>query len=347
MTSAEGLREAPLVFDIRPAAPFRLDLTVWALRRRPHNMIDRWDGRAFRRVVTLDGRPVELMVEQVAPPSRPRVRVTTDGARDTPASRDAIVAILDRALGLRRSLSRFYDLARRDRRLAVLAARFRGVKPPRFPSMFEALVNGVACQQLSLVVGLELLNRLSRGYGVAVPQVMGTAHAFPDAPALAAATPDDLRRLGFSGHKARAIIGLAEAVADGRIDLERLADLDDDDASERLRDLYGVGRWTAEYVLLRGLGRLNLFPGDDVGARNALARWLHRRTPLDYDGVRRALMPWSGWGGLVYFHLLLDGLARGRALATARLASPPGSRHGSPPLHGRARRHGPEVAGSL
>jgi DNA-3-methyladenine glycosylase II len=70
-----------------------------------------------------------------------------------------------------------------------------------------------------------------------------------------------------------------------------------------------VGRWTAEYVLLRGLGRVRVFPGDDVGARNNLRRWLRLRRTLDYEGVRRVLARWSGHAGLVYFHLLLDRLA--------------------------------------
>jgi DNA-3-methyladenine glycosylase II len=50
--------QASLTFVLRPIPPFRLDLTVWALRRRPRNLIDRWDGTAYRRViVTGDGRP--------------------------------------------------------------------------------------------------------------------------------------------------------------------------------------------------------------------------------------------------------------------------------------------------
>jgi DNA-3-methyladenine glycosylase II len=69
-----------------------------------------------------------------------------------------------------------------------------------------------------------------------------------------------------------------------------------------------VGRWTAEYVLLRGLGRTNIFPGDDVGARNNLGRWLRLTKPLDYEGVRHILARWQRFGGLVYFHLLLDRL---------------------------------------
>jgi DNA-3-methyladenine glycosylase II len=72
--------------------------------------------------------------------------------------------------------------------------------------------------------------------------------------------------------------------------------------------LRGVGRWTAEYVLLRGLGRLHVFPGDDVGARNNLQRWLGLLEPFDYDGVQRTLAKWQPFQGLVYLHLLLKAL---------------------------------------
>jgi DNA-3-methyladenine glycosylase II len=76
----------------------------------------------------------------------------------------------------------------------------------------------------------------------------------------------------------------------------------------RLCALRGVGRWAAEYALLRGLGRLHVFPGDDIGARNNLQRWLGLLEPLDYDGVQRALAKWEPFQGLVYLHLLLRGL---------------------------------------
>ncbi len=59
-----------------------------------------------------------------------------------------------------------------------------------------------------------------------------------------------------------------------RLNLESLVKLDNRAALERLVKLKGVGRWTAEYVLLRGLGRLDIFPGDDVGARKKLAQFL-------------------------------------------------------------------------
>ncbi len=141
------------------------------------------------------------------------------------------------------------------------------------------------------------------------------SHAFPEPGRLAAVVPEDLRALHFSRQKAQAIIDIAGTVADGRFDLERLADLDDAAAVEELRRLRGVGRWTAEYVLLRGLGRLHVFPGDDVGAVNNLRRWLDLSAPLGYDEVRRLLGPWNAYGGLIYLHLLLSRLEEAGVLS--------------------------------
>ncbi len=138
------------------------------------------------------------------------------------------------------------------------------------------------------------------------------AHAFPRPEDLAGLRPEALRPLGFSNQKSRAMIEAAQAVCDGQLDLESLVDVPDEEAMGQLVQLRGVGRWTAEYVLLRGLGRWHIFPGDDVGAHNNLTRWLKLREPLDYRRVRRVLSRWNSYGGLIYFHLLLDRLATAR-----------------------------------
>src|SRR5207245_1219035 len=80
--------------------------------------------------------------------------------------------------------SDFYRMAAADGLIAPLVARFRGLKPPRFPSVFEGLINAVACQQLSLEAGLSLLNRLTATYGQAAAKDGASPHAFP--------RPDDL-----------------------------------------------------------------------------------------------------------------------------------------------------------
>jgi DNA-3-methyladenine glycosylase II len=295
-----------LTFEVEPVPPYRLDLTVWALRRRAASAIDRWDAATWRRVLVVDSHAQGIEVVQIAPPERPLLRVTVSGR--APCSKSAVTAPLTRMLGLHRDLADFYRVAARDPDLGRLVQAFQGLKPPRFPTLFETLVNAFACQQVTLSLGIQLLNRLAETYARSLDGPGGRVFAFPSPDDLAACRPDQLRALGFSRQKARAIIELARAVAEDGLDLEALELVDDATAVERLQGLRGIGRWTAEYALLRGLGRLHVFPGDDVGARNNLQRWLGFLEPLDYEGVRRVLEQWAPFQGLVYLHLLLSSL---------------------------------------
>jgi DNA-3-methyladenine glycosylase II len=296
-------------FFLEPVPPFRLDLTVWTLRRRPDNAVDRWDGRTYRRVLVLAGILAEVTVTQNKPPDEQRLQVTVNGTPLTVSVRSAVTSALERLLGLHIVLDQFHRFAERQPRLGALVRRFRGMKPPCFPSVFEAVLNGMACQQVTLTLGIRLLNRLIVSYGAAFQEGERIVHAFPQPEDLAGLDPEALRELGFSRQKARAMIELADAITAGRLDLETLASKPDADALAQLRQLRGIGRWTAEYVLLRGLGRSYVFPGDDVGARNNLQRWLRLADALDYESVAHTLARWRDYGGLIYFHLLLDRLA--------------------------------------
>lgn len=295
-------------FELKPVSPFRLDLTVWTLRRRPHNVVDRWDGTTYRRVLSFPDGPVEVTVTQTSPHETARLEVAVVGKTIGAATRAAVTLALERLLGLSIDLTEFYRSAANQRQLGPLAMRFRGMKPPRFATVFEGVVNAIACQQLTLTFGIRLLNQLAVACGTAFGEGSEAAHAFPSPMDLAPMSPAGLRQFGFSRQKGQAMIELARSVAEGHLDLEGLADIPDDEAIKRLCEIRGVGRWTAEYVLLRGLGRTHIFPGDDVGARNNLQRWLRLAEPLEYEGVRRVNSRWPGSSGLVYFHLLLDGL---------------------------------------
>ncbi len=295
--------------------PFRLDATVWALRRRSGNAVDLWNDETYRRVLAVDDKPALVAVTQRGA----TLDVTVTGEDLSPAVKQATTIALERLLGIKVDLSGFYEFAASHPRLDQLAERFRGLKPPRFASVFEGVVNGITCQQLSLTVGIVFLNRLAERCGLSFGRGM---HAFPRPEDLAHLHPADLRPLGYSGSKARALIEVAQAVVEEQLDLDELTQLGNHECFERLVAIRGVGRWTAEYVLLRGLGRTNVFPGDDVGARNNLERWLRLRKKLDYDRVQRVLSKWKGYGGLIFLHLLLKSLDEGGYLDRIAPSSP-------------------------
>ena len=303
------LTHPSLTFELKPVAPFRLDLTAWALRRRPENQIDRWDGFAYRRVISIRGGPAEVHVSQEGSAEKPRLRVNVIGPRVGSSAKDEVDMLLTRMLGLQVDLKPFYRMASRDSKRRGLAEKYRGLKPVRFPTIFETLTNAISCQQFTIAAGLQLLNRLGRLGNLTLKTEAGMVFGSPGPSDLLRLSPQTFRRLGFSRHKTRAFRELSRDILVNRLDLESLANLDNEDAINFLLGLRGIGRWTAEYALLRGLGRLDIFPGDDVGARNRLAKWLHRREPMDYASVQRALRGWRPYAGFVFFHLLMESLA--------------------------------------
>src|SRR6185295_468140 len=115
-------------FTLKVVPPFRLDLTVWALRRRPENKMDRWDGKTFCRGIVLNGTPVEIAATQMGSAAAPKLQVTVTGVPFGPDVRSGVTDALNRMLGLQADLEGFYRYAANDTRLAILARRFRGVK---------------------------------------------------------------------------------------------------------------------------------------------------------------------------------------------------------------------------
>lgn len=291
---------------LHPQPPFRLDLTAWTLRRQAHNVVDRWDGGCFRRVLAMDSGALEVGVRQTGSADKPRLAVELYGTTASqPNVRAEVRRRLRRMLGLNVDLSDFYALAAREQPLDALAQRFMGMHPPRYLSLFEALANAVVCQQISLNVGIGIVNRLAENFGVRAGE--GYAFVRPQ-DLLTQADPPALRALGLSFAKARTLLDLAERCASGALDERMLERLTDTEAIKALTQVRGIGRWSAEYVLLRGLSRWHIFPGDDVGARKYLAQWLQLEGRLDYSDVAAALHRWREYAGLIYFHLLLHRL---------------------------------------
>lgn len=216
--------------------------------------------------------------------SAPRIAAT---------ARENTISVLQRTLGLQFDLAPLYRLAKRHPRLLVLVRPFIGMRPPRFLTLHEALVSAVACQQISLPLGILLLNRLAEAYGIAVSHSHTWRHVFPRPETLTQLKPADLRTLGFSMQKAHTVIGFSRLVIEGCLWPEDLENMDDAAIRNRLYAVMGVGPWTTDYVLLllRGLGRLNIFPVNGSGALNGIQVWLGIKHTPDQKQLCRILLP--------------------------------------------------------
>jgi 3-methyladenine DNA glycosylase/8-oxoguanine DNA glycosylase len=165
-------------------------------------------------------------------------------------------------LGLPFDLDAFYAWAATDAVLAHVVPPLRGFRPPLTPDPFEMLVGAITAQQVSLFSATAIRNRLIERYGTRVREVW----SFPARERVASASEDELFALGFSRRKAEYVVGLARS----DLDLDALAALSDDEVTERLVALRGIGEWTAAWFLARHLARPQAWPWGDLALRKAV-----------------------------------------------------------------------------
>ena len=289
-TAARSVHELPVT------APYRLDLTVSALRRLSTNIVDVLtpDGR-YMRALPMSRGDVIARVAQLHPESL-TVRLDGDARDHGPA-----LATVRRMLGIDRELAHFDRAAARIPWLKPLAERMRGVRPPRYPTLWEACVNAIVFQQVSLYAASAIMHRLI----VALePPLKGEAvslYTFPTTERFLGAEDDVLRAAGLSHGKRSTLRRVAEALTAGTLDETMLENRASPDAAAFLREVKGIGPWTATVILLRGLGRLDVFPMNDSSVARNLSL-VSRSDRIDVEDTLNSLSPQQG---MLYYHLLL------------------------------------------
>ncbi len=168
--------------------------------------------------------------------------------------------------------------------------------------------NAISCQQLSLDAGLQIQNLFVQHVGKKMSDHDGTFYAFPIPKDIAKCSIIELNKLGFSTNKCKTLIDLASRIVADETVFDNLENKSNDDIVKYLCQIKGIGRWSAEYVLLRGLGKIEMFPGDDVGAKKNLQLLLDIKTKLDYQLISKITKKWYPYAGFIYFHLLLQKL---------------------------------------
>ena len=251
--------------------PFSLEATVRVLQRRPTNVVDVFDSndRYLRALATPDGL-VMVAVKNHGTLDAPALRLEVLHGAPSAAARADIERTVRQILGLDVDPAPLERLARSQRALAPTARALRGMRPPRFAGLFEAFANVVPFQQVSLDAGAAVVRRLVERFGEPLQSDDLCAYAFPRAGAVAEAPLEALRACGLSQRKGEALRQIARAIESGALTEGELEAMPSDEAIRALTALPGIGPWSANLVLLRGLGRLDVFPPGDVGVARGL-----------------------------------------------------------------------------
>jgi DNA-3-methyladenine glycosylase II len=308
--AASASHETAETFVVRLPGPLDIPASLELFRRSGDDLLDRWDGAVLVRTLPVNGRTVAFACDVTGTRDEPGLRVHVADAADVSAIVDAVRTMFVPAP------PEFAVLVARDPVLAVLDARHPGLRPVRQHELFAALVRCISAQQVNLRWAATTRRRLAEAFGARHVVAGHVVYSLPAA-RFAGVAVEEIRALQFTTRKAEYILASAEAVASGRLSVERLAELADEEAVAELAALRGIGRWTAEWILARTLGRPRVVAGD-LGVRKAVAAaylgW-QPRTPLPgEEAIRQATAHWASAANVAQA-LVLQGYGS-RALAT-------------------------------
>jgi DNA-3-methyladenine glycosylase II len=269
-------------------------LTVEALRRVSANVVDvvTPDGCYMRAFSDAGGTNIVEVRQRTS--REIEVRIAGRGA-------ERRLDVVKHMLGTGVDLSAWYVRATSFPWLARVTQRLRGVKPPRYPDLWEAICHGIVFQQISIVAAGAIMQRLVMECSLPVEHAGVTLYLFPLPQAILDAPVSRLRTLGLSSMKAAYLQGAADAIVNRAIDPRRIASLPTPAAADELCKLKGIGPWSAAVVLLRGLGRLDTFPLKDSGALGSIGAV----SGAERIDIHRVLTALGDVRGMLYFHLLL------------------------------------------
>ena len=289
---------------IKPSPPFSLELTAnYQTSFQGEVGADVFENKTYRRLLEWDDRLFLLSVVERGSVESSNLEITVLGETIAQSDLSKACRITSHLLATDVDLGSFKKEVESDPLLANLSKKLNGLHPPRMPSVFEGLIFAISGQQISSNVTRRIRNALVQKLGPAMEYDGHLYHAFPAPQRLFDFGASALRDIRLSQRKAEYVLNIASEAIKGQLDLNILEGLSNEDLLERLDALPGVGRWTAEWVLLRTFGRLDVFPAGDLALRRILSKWYFQGCELSEDTAREFSERWSVSRTLVLTYL--------------------------------------------
>ncbi len=288
--------------NIYPPEPYRIveHLHTFSLPGKPLPCIV--EAQEFRRLVPIRGEYVPLRVE--IDEQSPALHIFWQG--DAPAEK--IERIVEHIFAVDVDYSAFLSALEGYPALYHLAEKYRGLRPARSLNLYEALIKVILQQRISLRIAFRITAKLIERYGLRSSLDGRTFYSMPSPESLSSLSVDELRKLGTTRMKARAIIEVAR-----RAELDELPGETEESENalmEKLMEIYGVGRWTAELAVASVAHSFSVGPAGDLTVLKGARRLLGVNGEAE---LRDFLRSFGEWKGLLMYLLALEAHAGKRS----------------------------------
>ncbi|EKF86054.1 DNA-3-methyladenine glycosylase [Methanobacterium formicicum] len=298
-------------FNIKAKAPFDFDLSCRIFASGDKN-IKKYANNRFWQAFTIKDKTILLYIESVGSVNDPELKVSVES--DTELSPDilnSVPPVVYQIFNLGLDLHHFYEQVKSDPVLSPIIGRLYGLKNPSTPTLFEALVDSIIEQQISLKAAHSIENRLIKYVGRSVPLYGQDYYSYPSPEDLTDLDLEKLRNCGLSHKKAEYIHDLALDIVQKDVNLQSIEKMNTTtEMVEELTQIRGIGVWTAEMALLRGLCRLDAIPADDISLQRVIGNVYRADEKLSSEAVREIASSWGKWKGLASYYLIVAELMK-------------------------------------
>ena len=298
------------VFRLRFRSPYHWQGMLEFLAARATPGVEAVESDTYFRSISVDDVAGSLAVSLDENQDSLKVRIQFGDPR-------ALFFIVGRVRSMFDLNADWTDIARILKSDPVLAQRVNAAPGLRVPGCwngFELATRAILGQQISVRGATTLAGRIATTFGQAFQGTGSLTHLFPLPETLADA---DLSSIGLPKARQETIRALARAVCEGRIRFEGI--VESESFLQRLMEIPGIGRWTAQYVAMRALGEPDAFPVGDVALLSALKLTNH----AELERRSAAWRPWRAYATMYLWRGLSESSAQGKAQkpSTARKTS--------------------------
>jgi AraC family transcriptional regulator of adaptative response / DNA-3-methyladenine glycosylase II len=304
------------LFKLHFRPPYHWEGMLSFLAARSTPGVELVEAGKYRRTISLNGRDGYFEVSFDEGRDALMVRIEFGD----PKSLFFIIERIRKMFDLGADWAAIVQSLRSDPALASSVETDPGLRVPGCWSGFELVVRTILGQQITVKGATAMAGRMANSFGKLFVGASGLTHLFPSAEVLADAKLDDI---GLTGARAETIRALARAVCDGKINFEGV--VDSDAFLNRLCQIPGIGRWTAQYVAMRALGEPDAFPARDLGLLRAAAL----KSARELERRAEAWRPWRAYATMYLWRLASQCPLSGEETALRKSKNPLVRRSGS------------------
>ncbi|RLG63671.1 hypothetical protein DRO21_05515 [archaeon] len=287
---------------LKPKPPYRITphLERYTLPDKPTPST--FSNGVLRRALLVDGTLVPTEVRILSENCDPLIEVIIYSDDRTLVKKT--VDKLSWMLSIDYDFSKLLKIVREDVKLYRLTKKFKGLRPCRAPTLFEALVKSIIEQQINLRIALRIIGELVEAYGFKAYVGKKPFYEFPTPERIASSHPIKLRRLGMSLRKAETIIAVAEKAVMGELPSLKEVNENPEKAINELTSVKGIGLWTAELAIAKVHQSFSIGPAGDLAVKRGLSKLYG--LPPDEKAVREKLSKYRELSGILMYLMVME-----------------------------------------